>query len=88
MSSNASSHVSLQLISCLLVSYPLGSIFIRLPVSRPNIRHAFSVAVTSIYLLPIMNMWSAYIQLLADILFTYYVAAYVKSSKMPWIVFG
>ncbi|KZT72694.1 MBOAT-domain-containing protein [Daedalea quercina L-15889] len=77
-----------KLISCLLVSYPLGSIFIRLPVSRPNIRHAFNVAVTSIYLLPILNMGTAYFQLLGDILFTYYVAAYVKSSKMPWIVFG
>lgn len=35
-----------------------------------------------------MNMWSAYIQLLADVLVTYYVAAYFKSSKMPWVVFG
>ncbi|KAI0736106.1 MBOAT, membrane-bound O-acyltransferase family-domain-containing protein [Fomitopsis betulina] len=78
----------IKLISCLLFSYPLGSIFIRLPVSRPNLRHAFSLAVTSIYLLPIMNMWSAYIQLLADVLVTYYVAAYFKSSKMPWVVFG
>ncbi|TFY69479.1 hypothetical protein EVJ58_g386 [Rhodofomes roseus] len=33
-------------------------------------------------------MGTAYFQLLADILLTYYVAAYVKSSKMPWIVFG
>ncbi|KAH9938493.1 MBOAT, membrane-bound O-acyltransferase family-domain-containing protein [Fomitopsis serialis] len=77
-----------KLISCLLVSYPLGSIFIRLPVSQPNLRHVFNVAVTSIYLLPILNMGAAYFQLLADILFTYYVAAYVRTSKMPWIVFG
>lgn len=70
------------------MSYPLGSVFIRVPVSRPDLRHLFNFAVTSFFLLAIMDMWSAYVQLLTDILLTYYVAQNVKTARMPWIVFG
>ncbi|PCH41333.1 MBOAT-domain-containing protein [Wolfiporia cocos MD-104 SS10] len=77
-----------KLISCLLISYPLGSVFIRIPVTCPNWRHFFNVAITSFYLLPVLNMWTAYLQLLADVLITYFLAARVKSSYMPWVVFA
>ncbi|CCM03379.1 uncharacterized protein FIBRA_05509 [Fibroporia radiculosa] len=77
-----------KLISCLLISYPLGSIFVRIPVSRPNLRHLFSISVTSFYLLGILNIPFAYFQLLGDILATYFIAGNVKSPRMPWIVFG
>ncbi|KZT12889.1 MBOAT-domain-containing protein [Laetiporus sulphureus 93-53] len=76
-----------KLISCLLVSYPLGSVFVRIPITQPNWRHLFNVAVTSFYLLAVMRMGLAYLQLLADILATYYIAANTKGSRMPWIVF-
>lgn len=77
-----------KLISCLLISYPLGSIFIRVPSSKPALKHVFNVVTTSFYLLPVMGLWSGTAQLLFDVLGTYYIAANVKGSYMPWIVFS
>ncbi|KZP15136.1 MBOAT-domain-containing protein [Athelia psychrophila] len=77
-----------KLITCLLVSYPLGSLFIRIPASQPHMKHLFSVVVTLIYLLPVLKMYSAFLQLLGSVLGTYLIAAFVKGPNMPWIVFG
>ncbi|KAF5337018.1 hypothetical protein D9611_002943 [Ephemerocybe angulata] len=77
----------IKLIFCLLVAYPLGSLFIRVPASQPNLRHLFSVTVAVLFFFPILKIYSAFFQLLASILATYFIAKYDKSSKMPWIVF-
>ncbi|KAH9947320.1 MBOAT, membrane-bound O-acyltransferase family-domain-containing protein [Amylocystis lapponica] len=77
-----------KLISCLLISYPLGSVFIRIPSSRPDLKHIFNISVTLTYLVAILNLWSGFLQLLAGVLATYYVAANVKGPNMPWIVFA
>jgi len=79
-------HVN-QLIFCLLVAYPLGSLFIRVPSSSPALRHAFNVAVAVLFFFPVLKIYSAFFQLLGSILATFTIAKYVKSSKMPWIVF-
>ncbi|KAL0581244.1 Lysophospholipid acyltransferase [Marasmius crinis-equi] len=76
-----------KLIACLLVAYPLGSLFIRVPSDTPALRHLFSIVVTLFFLLPMLGMYSGLVQLLGDILFTYFVAKYHKGSAMPWIVF-
>ena len=76
-----------QLIICLLVSYPLGSLFIRIPNDRPNLKHLFNVAITTFYLIPMLNLWTGTLQLLLDIVGTYVIASKVKTSNMPWIVF-
>ncbi|GJE84957.1 MBOAT-domain-containing protein [Phanerochaete sordida] len=78
----------IKLISCLLIAYPLGSVFIRLPNDQPNLKHLFSVAITLFFFLPVLNLWSGFLQLLADVVVTYYVAQNVKSAMMPWIVFA
>ncbi|KAI0092435.1 MBOAT, membrane-bound O-acyltransferase family-domain-containing protein [Irpex rosettiformis] len=78
----------IKLISCLLISYPLGSVFIRIPNSQPNLKHLFNVFVTLVYFIPVLNLWDGFLQLLADVLVTYYVAKNVKSANMPWIVFA
>ncbi|PAV20812.1 MBOAT-domain-containing [Pyrrhoderma noxium] len=76
----------IKLISCLLISYPLGSVFIRLPKNH-TVKHAFNIGVTMFYLLGMLNLWSGVAQLLGSILATYYVAKNVKGPSMPWIVF-
>ncbi|EMD40473.1 hypothetical protein CERSUDRAFT_111072 [Gelatoporia subvermispora B] len=77
-----------KLISCLLVSYPLGSVFVRIPTSRPNLRHLFNLSVTLFYLVPVLNLWFGFLQLLGDVVATYFVAQKVKNHYMPWIVFA
>ena len=77
-----------QLISCLLISYPLGSLFIRIPATQPGLKHIFNLAVTLFYLLAVLNMYSAFLQLLGSVVGTYLIAANAQGPKMPWIVFG
>jgi len=77
----------IKLISCLLVSYPLGSLFIRIPNDKPNVKHLFNVAITLIFFIPILNLPTGFLQLLFDVLGTYYIAKNVKGSHMPWLVF-
>ena len=69
------------------MSYPLGSIFIRIPNDKPHLKHLFSVLVSTFYLIPVLNLWTGTLQLLADIVGTWLIARNVKSSNMPWIVF-
>ncbi|TDL29602.1 MBOAT-domain-containing protein [Rickenella mellea] len=78
----------IKLISCLLFSYPLGSLFIRMPSSQPAFKHLFSISVTIFYLLGVFSLWNGFFQLLGSILATYFIAANVRGPSMPWIVFG
>ncbi|KAF7775885.1 hypothetical protein Agabi119p4_4278 [Agaricus bisporus var. burnettii] len=77
-----------KLIFCLLVAYPLGSLFVRIPSSNPALRHAFHIVVSLIIFFPILQIYSAFFQLLAGILATYYIAKYDHSKHMPWRVFA
>ncbi|THH12341.1 hypothetical protein EW145_g8 [Phellinidium pouzarii] len=76
-----------KLISCLLISYPLGSVFIRLPSGNHAVKHLFNIAVTLFYMVGMLGIWSAVAQLLVSILVTFFIAKNVQGSKMPWIVF-
>ena len=71
----------------MLVSYPLGSAFVRMPSGHASSKHLFNVAVTAFYLLGMMKLYTGALQLLGSILFTYYTARSVKGHSMPWIVF-
>ena len=73
------------MIACLLISYPLGSIFVRVPTV--GLKHVFSISVTLFYLLGMLNMFNALLQLLLDILVTYYLAKGMTDKRMPWLVF-
>jgi len=77
----------LKLIACLLISYPLGSVFIRIPSSQLNLKHLFNIGVAVFYLVAMLNLWSGLLQLLASALATYVIAATVQGPNMPWIVF-
>ena len=75
------------MIVCLLLSYPLGNIFARIPPSRPELKHVFNLAVAFFYLIPMLSLWTGFLQLLASVLGTYYLAANMKTSYMPWVIF-
>ncbi|KAI0035646.1 MBOAT-domain-containing protein [Vararia minispora EC-137] len=74
-----------KLLFCLLVSYPLGSIFIRVP--GKTLKHVFNITVALFYVIPVLNLYDGFLQLLVDVLVTYYVAKTVKGRRMPWMVF-
>lgn len=76
-----------QLISCLLFSYPLGSLYIRIPSSHPELKHAFSVLISFFYLVPVLWLWGGALQLLASVITTYYIAQRNQTRNMPWLVF-
>lgn len=77
-----------QLITCLLVAYPLGSVFIRIPPTQPTLKHLFSISIASFYFIPVLNQGLPFLHLLGDVLVTYFVALTVQGPRMPWIVFG
>ncbi|KAI0751447.1 MBOAT-domain-containing protein [Daedaleopsis nitida] len=77
----------IKLISCLLFSYPLGSLYIRIPSSHPELKHIFSILVTFFYLVPVLWLWGGALQLLGSVIATYYIALRVQTRNMPWLVF-
>ncbi|KAK7061370.1 MBOAT, membrane-bound O-acyltransferase family-domain-containing protein [Favolaschia claudopus] len=77
-----------KLITCLLVAYPLGSLFIRIPSDQPTLKHLFNIGITLLYFFPVLSLYSAFFQLLASVLATYIIAKYYHGSNMPWLVFA
>ncbi|KAG0700048.1 MBOAT, membrane-bound O-acyltransferase family-domain-containing protein [Suillus ampliporus] len=78
----------IKLISCLLIACPLGSLFIRIPSSQPNLKHLFNLLVSVFFFIPVLNLSWGFVQLLGSVLGTYYIGANVKGPNMPWIVFA
>ncbi|TFK74475.1 MBOAT-domain-containing protein [Pluteus cervinus] len=78
----------IKLIFCLLVAYPLGSLFIRIPSNKPALKHLFSIGISIFFFFPVLKIYSAYFQLLASIVGTYFIAKFDQSRRMPWIVFA
>ncbi|KAF8897151.1 MBOAT, membrane-bound O-acyltransferase family-domain-containing protein [Infundibulicybe gibba] len=77
----------IKLISCLLIAYPLGSVFVRIPSNQPALKHLFNIAVSLFFFFPVLKIYSAFFQLLASIVGTYFIAKFNRSPNMPWIVF-
>ncbi|KIM67664.1 hypothetical protein SCLCIDRAFT_20710 [Scleroderma citrinum Foug A] len=73
---------------CWLIAYPLGSLFIRIPASQPNFKHIFNVLVSTFFFIPVLRVPFGFVQLLASIFGTYFLAARIKGPNMPWIVFA
>ncbi|KAF8627569.1 hypothetical protein AX15_004361 [Amanita polypyramis BW_CC] len=77
----------IKLIFCLLVAYPLGSVFIRVPSSKPALRHLFSIVI-AVFFFSTLRLYGAFFQLLGSIMGTYFIAKYDRSARMPWVVFA
>ncbi|KAH0839574.1 MBOAT, membrane-bound O-acyltransferase family-domain-containing protein [Lanmaoa asiatica] len=77
----------IKLIWCLLIAYPLGSLFIRIPSSQPSLKHLFNVFISVFFFIPVLDLQWGFLQLLGSVLGTYFIAANFRGSNMPWIVF-
>ncbi|KAL9940289.1 hypothetical protein V8E36_000994 [Tilletia maclaganii] len=73
-----------RLFTLFLASYPLA-----LPLSylNPTQKHIYNLAVTSVFLGPIMRLWPGFAQLVATSIATYYIVKNnIGGRRMPWIV--
>ena len=52
-----------------------------------GLKHVFNISVTLFYLLGMLNMFNALLQLSLDILVTYYLTKGMTDKRMPWLVF-
>jgi lysophospholipid acyltransferase len=57
-----------------------------MPSSKPALKHIFNLTMTLVYLLPIMSMYSVFLQLLGSVVVTYMIVANIQGPTMPWIV--
>ncbi|WVF71254.1 hypothetical protein IAT40_006056 [Kwoniella sp. CBS 6097] len=78
----------LKLIFSLLISYPLGSLFVRLPPSKPYIAHIFSIVVSTFVIWPLLGLGGGLLHLLFSIAGTYVIASTQRGKNMPWIAFA
>ncbi|KAG8691577.1 lysophospholipid acyltransferase [Ceratobasidium sp. 423] len=78
----------IKLIFCLLVAYPLSTIYVRLPKNNPQIKYVYNIAVSMFFLVPILRLYWGTVHVLVSSGFTYIAAKSVKSQSMPWIVFA
>lgn len=57
-------------------------------VPGKTLKHVFTLVVAGTYLIALLDLRSGTLELLADVLATYFIARAMKSRKsMPWIVF-
>lgn len=76
------------MLSAMLLSYPLASVYYRIPAAQYNLAHLFSIAVTLFFMIPLLGVGSGLIHLLVDIGVTYGIVVSRRGPDMPWMVFG
>ncbi|RXK37066.1 lysophospholipid acyltransferase [Tremella mesenterica] len=78
----------IKLIFSFLVSYPLGSLFVRIPPDRPNLAHIFSLVISLFFYVPLLNLGRGLAHLLFSCAGTYALVVGSRSANMPWMVFA
>ncbi|GAC96833.1 endoplasmic reticulum protein [Pseudozyma hubeiensis SY62] len=77
----------IKLFTCLLAAFPLASVFPHLP--SPASKHLYSLLVSFTFLVPILNLYSGFLQLLGSALLTYAICTFKLGGKnMGWLVFA
>lgn len=51
------------------------------------LKHLFNIGITLLFFFPVLGLYSAFAQLLASVLATYYLTKYYHAARMPWVVF-
>jgi lysophospholipid acyltransferase len=77
---------AVRLVASLLLAYPLGFLFLRLPNDKPAIKHWFSLIAAVFIHFEILEDTLGFLHLSLGALTTYLIAVTVRSSLMPQIV--
>lgn len=76
-----------KLFTCLLAAFPLSAGFAYLPT--PTQRHVYSLMVSFLFFVPMLNLYSGFVQLVGSALLTYFICLYrVGGKQMGRLVFG
>ncbi|CDR88121.1 related to ALE1-broad-specificity lysophospholipid acyltransferase [Sporisorium scitamineum] len=77
----------IKLFSCLLAAFPLAAMFPYLP--SPAAKHLYSLVVSFIFFVPVLNLYSGFLQLVGSALVTYFICKFkVGGKNMGWLVFA
>ena len=77
----------IKLFSCLLAAFPLAAVFPYL--TNPSAKHIYSLAVSFVFLVPVLNLHTGFLQLVGSALVTYYICMFkVGGNNMGWLVFA
>jgi lysophospholipid acyltransferase len=83
------------LISCLvkllfifLLSYPLSGLLKRIPDSKPWQKNIYSITISMVYLVGILDLWSGFWNLVFGAIAAYTIAATIVDPIMPWVGFA
>lgn len=77
----------IKLFICLLSAFPLAAVFPYLP--SPAAKHLYSLIISFIFLVPILNLYGGFLQLLGSALATYFICMFkVGGKNMGWLVFA
>jgi lysophospholipid acyltransferase len=77
----------MQLITTLLVSYPLASLYVYIAGTSANLCHLFSLAVSYIYLVPLLGLHAGFWHLVLSCLGVYLIVVGIRGPHMPWVAF-
>ncbi|SNX82789.1 related to ALE1 - broad-specificity lysophospholipid acyltransferase [Melanopsichium pennsylvanicum] len=77
----------IKLFTCLLLAFPLAALFPYIP-SAP-LKHLYSLSVSFVFLVPILNLYNGFLQLFGSALATYYICKLrIGGKNMAWLVFA
>ncbi|RKP07617.1 endoplasmic reticulum protein [Thamnocephalis sphaerospora] len=76
----------IRLVTALLITYPTGFLFLRLPADQPCLKHLFSVGIALLLHIEVLGDWLGLVHLSLAALSTYVLAYTVHSRLMPQMV--
>lgn len=85
--SSPATHHSPQLISTLLVSYPLASLYVHIAGTSANLCHLFSLGVSYFFLVPLLGLHAGFWHLVLSCLGVYMIVVFIRGPQMPWVAF-
>ena len=71
----------------LLAAFPIASLYGRLPAKRYNVAHIFSIAVSTVFLVPVLGLGNGLLHLLFSCVGTYMIVVILRGPVMPWTAF-
>ena len=77
----------IKLFTCLLAAFPLAAVFPYLPSATA--KHIYSLTVSLLFFVPVLNLYSGFLQLVGSALLTYAVCTFkIGGKNMGWLVFA
>lgn len=77
----------LKIMASILSSYPCAMLFKLIPNSQVQLKHLFSIFITSYIMISVLHYYDGFMHITASCLFTYFFMKYYKRKNGAWINF-